>query len=177
MKQFKFTRTQGAYLARIHNYTLLHGRAPSEAEICRFMAVSPPSAHAMIVNLAKRGLLSREPGMARSIRVLVPPEQLPRLDGVPSTNSVSRESTGSKKQRQPLPSALWPNIKALVDDGATLEIHGGDHFRDIASLCAEEQLICMFRCDSMRFEKIMARLEDLAKRYNEEGMVTDEVNG
>ncbi|HEY3324234.1 MAG TPA: hypothetical protein VGP72_27530 [Planctomycetota bacterium] len=73
--------------------------------------------------------------------------------------------------------APWPNIKKVVDDGATLQIHEGGHHLDIASLYDGEQLICMFRCGHMRFDEIMVRLEELAQRYNETGEATDDVNG
>ena len=71
----------------------------------------------------------------------------------------------------------WQNLRKIVDDGGSLEIHGGGPHLDIASLHEDEQLICMFFCKRMNFEEIMEHLEALAKRYNEKGMVTDEVNG
>ena len=71
----------------------------------------------------------------------------------------------------------WQNLRKIVDNGGTLEIHGGGPHLDIASLQDGEQLICMFFCLRMNFEEIMEHLEALAKRYNEKGMVTDEVNG
>jgi DNA-binding MarR family transcriptional regulator len=46
----------------------------------RFFRVTPPSVHGMVLTLVKRGLIERVPGRARSIRVLVPPEQLPVLE-------------------------------------------------------------------------------------------------
>src|SRR5258708_2942666 len=64
----------------------------------------------------------------------------------------------------------WPHVRKIVDDGATLEIHGGGHHLDIASLYADEQLVCMFRCGRMKFNQIMDHLEELAKRYIGEGM-------
>jgi hypothetical protein len=33
----------------------------------------------MVLTLEKKGLIERTPGQARSIKVLVPPDQLPRL--------------------------------------------------------------------------------------------------
>lgn len=36
----------------------------------------------MVVKLEELGLITREPGVARSIRVAVPVEQLPELDEV-----------------------------------------------------------------------------------------------
>lgn len=67
-------------MAYIALYTKLHGRAPAEAEIHGYFKVTPPSVHNMIVTLERRGLISRIPGRARSIQVLVPRELLPPLD-------------------------------------------------------------------------------------------------
>ena len=75
-----FTRKQGQYLAFIYNYTRIHGRAPAEADMVRFFCVSPPAVHQMVVTLEKAGLISRVPGQARSVRLLVPKEDIPQLD-------------------------------------------------------------------------------------------------
>ena len=75
-----FTKLQGQYLAYIALYTKLHRRPPAEADIQSFFGVTPPSVHGMILTLEKRGLISRTPGRARSIEVLVPQDKLPALD-------------------------------------------------------------------------------------------------
>jgi DNA-binding MarR family transcriptional regulator len=75
-----FTRVQGQYLAFIAMYTKIHRRPPAEADIQAYFQVTPPSVHNMIVTLERRGFISKSPGMARSIRVLVEPERLPALD-------------------------------------------------------------------------------------------------
>ena len=75
-----FTRLQGQYLAYIATYTKLHRRPPAEADLQNFFGVTPPSVHGMILTLEKRALISRTPGRARSIEVLVPQVQLPALD-------------------------------------------------------------------------------------------------
>ncbi len=75
----KFTETQGQYLAFIHTYTLVNGRPPAEADIQRFFGVTPPSVHNMIVELERRGLISRIPRQPRSIAVSVADDELPRL--------------------------------------------------------------------------------------------------
>ncbi len=75
----KFTRLQGQYLAFIDAYTKIIGIPPAEADIQRYFKVTPPSVHRMIQTLAKRGLIARTPGRARSIEVRVPREQLPAL--------------------------------------------------------------------------------------------------
>ena len=74
-----YTSRQCQFLAFIHHYTALHGRAPAEAELVEFFQVTPPSVHEMILTLERRGLISRTPGQARSIRLTLPPERLPPL--------------------------------------------------------------------------------------------------
>ena len=75
-----FTAKQGQYLAFIHNYTKIHGQAPAETDLERYFQVSPPSIHEMIKTLERNGLIERTPRQARSIRLLVRPEHLPRLE-------------------------------------------------------------------------------------------------
>ncbi len=76
----KFTHTQGQYLAFIFWYTKVHRQAPAEKDIQGYFRVTPPSVHQMILTLEKNGLISRVPGTARSICVLVPKEELPDLE-------------------------------------------------------------------------------------------------
>jgi Mn-dependent DtxR family transcriptional regulator len=75
----KYTPTQGQYLAFIYNYTKIHERPPAEADLERYFKVAFSSIHQMIITLEKRGLIGRNPGEARSIRVLLSPEELPYL--------------------------------------------------------------------------------------------------
>jgi Mn-dependent DtxR family transcriptional regulator len=75
-----FTPKQGQYLAFIDAYTRVHGRAPAEADMQRHFGVSPPSVHQMVLTLERAGLIRRQPGMPRSIEVLVAPEHLPVLN-------------------------------------------------------------------------------------------------
>ncbi len=72
-----FTPTQGKYLAFIHTYTERYGVPPSESEISGAMCVSPPSVNQMVKMLEKKGLILRQPGQARSIRILVPADEIP----------------------------------------------------------------------------------------------------
>ena len=74
-----FTDRQGQYLAFIYAYTRVNGRPPAEADMQRYFQVSPPSVHQMVLTLERTGLIRRQPGMARSIEVLVAPECLPVL--------------------------------------------------------------------------------------------------
>jgi len=83
-----FSDKQGQYLAFIHAYTLVIGRPPAEADMQRFFAVTPPSVHQMVLTLERLGLISRTPGSARSIKLLVDPQILPTLQ--PVISSVQR---------------------------------------------------------------------------------------
>ncbi len=75
----KFTEKQGQYLAFIYDYTTMHGRAPAEGDVEQFFRTSPPTIHQMILRLEEKGFISRVPGQARSIRLLIGPEEVPRL--------------------------------------------------------------------------------------------------
>jgi hypothetical protein len=74
-----YTPRQGQFLAFIHSYTILNKRPPAEADMQQYFRVTPPSVHQMVLTLERRGLIERTPGAARSIRVLVPRDQLPEL--------------------------------------------------------------------------------------------------
>ena len=75
-----FTPRQGQYLAFIHAYTLVNGRPPAEADMQRFFRVTPPAVHQMVLALEQAGLISRQPGVARTIAVLVDRTALPELN-------------------------------------------------------------------------------------------------
>jgi Mn-dependent DtxR family transcriptional regulator len=78
----RYTHKQGQYLAFIYHYTLVHRCAPAETDMQRYFRVSPPSVHQMVVTLENRGLIERQPGQARSIRIVLPKEELPELESV-----------------------------------------------------------------------------------------------
>lgn len=75
-----FTTKQGQYLAFLYYYSKIHRQAPAESDFERYFQVSPPSVHEMIKTLERNGLIRRIPGQARSIKLLVRPEYLPRLE-------------------------------------------------------------------------------------------------
>jgi len=91
--QPSFTEKQGQYLAFIYAYTQVLGRPPAEADLQRHFRVTPPSVHQMVLTLERAGLIRRQPGVARSIQLLVQPEALPILrsaDNQPVISSVQR---------------------------------------------------------------------------------------
>lgn len=75
----EFTEKQGQYLSFIYNYTMINGRPPAEADIQRYFRVTPPTVHQMVLTLEQKGFIERVPGQARSIKVLLLPDQLPYL--------------------------------------------------------------------------------------------------
>jgi DNA-binding MarR family transcriptional regulator len=76
----RYTDKQGQYLAFIHYYTKIHGLAPAELDMQRYFRVTPPSVHQMVLTLEAKGLIDRTPGQGRSIRLLIPREELPDLE-------------------------------------------------------------------------------------------------
>lgn len=75
-----YTEKQGQYLAFIYYYTKINRRPPAEADIQRYFGVTPPTVHQMILKLEAEGFITRIPGQARSIEVLLPSDQLPYLE-------------------------------------------------------------------------------------------------
>ena len=74
-----FTEKQGQYLAFIYAYTKIHRRPPAEADMQAYFGTTPPTVHRMVMELEARRLISRRPGQARSIELLVAPDELPLL--------------------------------------------------------------------------------------------------
>jgi DNA-binding MarR family transcriptional regulator len=85
-----FTPKQGQYLAFIYAYTQILGRPPAEADLQRYFQVTAPSVHQMVLTLERAGLIRRQPGTARSIRVVIDPDQLPPLR--PTTEQLVKSS-------------------------------------------------------------------------------------
>jgi DNA-binding MarR family transcriptional regulator len=63
----------------IYAYSRIFKRPPAEADMRRHFEVTAPTVHQMVLTLEKAGLITRLPGAARSIQLLVPPEALPIL--------------------------------------------------------------------------------------------------
>ncbi len=77
-----YTERQGQFLAYIHQYGLMNDCAPAEADMERFFKITPPSVHSMVLTLERRCLIRRVPGKARSIELLISPDDLPALKRV-----------------------------------------------------------------------------------------------
>jgi len=74
-----FTEKQGQYLAFIHAYGRIFRRPPAEADMQRHFRVTPPTVHQMVLTLERARLIKRQPGVARSIELLIDPQDLPVL--------------------------------------------------------------------------------------------------
>lgn len=65
------TKRQLEYLAFISKYLNRFGRAPAESDIQRHFLVSAPSVNQMMRTLERRGFITRQPGVPRSIRLCI----------------------------------------------------------------------------------------------------------
>ncbi len=75
-----YTAKQGQYLAFIYYYTKLNGQPPAEGDMQRYFQKTPPTVHQMVLMLERNGYITRTPGQARSIQLLLPREELPDLE-------------------------------------------------------------------------------------------------
>ena len=105
-----FTPTQGRYLSFIHTYTSRYGRPPAESEIAAAMCVSPPSVNQMVKTLERKGLILRQPGVPRSIRLLVSFDEIPSLRG----GGQSERPSSGRKKRTPVPESPPTNLYVLM---------------------------------------------------------------
>jgi hypothetical protein len=108
MPEHDWTEKQGQYLAFIYNYSVIHGQPPAEADLQAFFGVSPPSVHQMVLKLEELGFVSREPRKARTIQVLVEPDQLPVLRD-------RRETAAKKTVKKMTPKGLIYQIKVTLN--------------------------------------------------------------
>jgi len=87
-------------------YTLVNGRPLAQADIQRFFRVIPPSVHQMLLTLEREGLISRRPGVARSIAVLLDRADLPELQpgyGQPVKTTVQNYWPDTMSRRNRIP--------------------------------------------------------------------------
>ena len=80
MTEREMTPKQGQYLAFIYYYEKVMRQPPAESDFQRCFGVTGPTVHQMIVKLEEKGFIARERGQPRSIRLLVPREELPDLE-------------------------------------------------------------------------------------------------
>jgi repressor LexA len=66
------TARQREYLEFIRKYMERRGVSPAEGDIQRHFMVSAPSVHSMVQSLDRQGFIRKQPGVARSIRMVEP---------------------------------------------------------------------------------------------------------
>lgn len=77
----KYTAKQEQYFAFIYYYAKVHGHAPAAADgHDHFRSTPPAGIPKMILTLEWRGLTTRTPAVARSIRLTLPRTELPDLE-------------------------------------------------------------------------------------------------
>lgn len=69
------TARQREYLDFIAQYIRRFGGSPAESDIQRRFLVSAPAANSMVQTLERRGFITRQPGVPRSIRVVDRPHR------------------------------------------------------------------------------------------------------
>lgn len=77
----EMTPTQRRYLAYIRDYTEGFSLPPAESEIAEALEVSPPSVNQMMKTLEKKGFIRRQPGVPRSIEILVDRDAISKWNG------------------------------------------------------------------------------------------------
>lgn len=154
-----YTSRQGQFLAFIHQYTTLHGRAPAEAEMERFFHLRAPSVHQMILTLEQRGVITRTPGVARSIRLNLPPEDLPPLKEDSATATTS------------LPPTYRANEQQSTDTEAALARLGRIQIEDIFAYCHQNPL------DDSEFIPLLGTLIESFARAGLSAMAVIELRG
>jgi len=95
------TPAQGRYLAFIHAYTEGFGLPPAESEIAAALGVSPPSVNQMIKTLEKKRFIRRQPGVPRSLEILIERDALPKWKGKRITRTVREWTLARPAARHP----------------------------------------------------------------------------
>jgi SOS-response transcriptional repressor LexA len=152
-----YTPRQGQFLAYIHAYTRLHRQPPSEMEMANYFEVTPPSAHQMVVALENRGLIQRTPGQARSIRVLVPPKELPDL-----------ESGGTSLHPGPAFEESYPDLSDWVMGGGWVELGQAEDTPSMARVLDEGGLVWEGKERYENMDDLLRHVNEAIARWNEE---------
>jgi Mn-dependent DtxR family transcriptional regulator len=88
---FSFTTKEREYLIYIFEYSRLRGMSPAFTELQTYFKVSPPTVNQMLKNLANKGYIDKQPGVARSISINVPANLLLLPSEPPSTSYTKKQ--------------------------------------------------------------------------------------
>lgn len=179
------TPRQAQFLAYIHLYMLVNGRAPAQADIQQFFQITPPSVNTMLQTLERRGFINRIPGQARSISLIVDPATLPPLSRVlpiaqpappakAKTKAPARPVYQFKIELLELEPAIWRRIQ--IED-CTLD-HFHSHIQT-AMGWTNSHLHCFFvnqqtygnprlSCDDDQLDSTTTKISDILPKGAEE---------
>lgn len=166
-----FTPTQGRYLAFIHAYTSVHGVPPAEAEIAAALLVSPPSVSQMVKTLERRGLISRQPGLPRTIQVLVPEEEIPGWNHPKNAKRPGKVAARPPAPRESAPANLYVLSVSLVSGPVGKKFAGKAIVREIeirGDQTLENLHLAIFNA-YQRHEKHMYEFQFGKRRLDPEG--------
>jgi len=107
------TARQAEYLSFIRAFTDRWGMPPSFEEIGRHFMTTAPSVNNMIKTLETRGFLTRVPGQARTLRVIVPEQRIAAAD--PPAHRSGPRDTGTKALIQLASLVIERLVPALKD--------------------------------------------------------------
>jgi hypothetical protein len=108
------TPTQLAYLDFIRQYIELHRKSPAEHEMQAFFGTTPPAGLQMVVTLTRKGLITREPGVARSIQIVTRAEAAAVADALEQTDG--RPTRPPDHVTEPIDPPIVPLVEALRAD-------------------------------------------------------------
>lgn len=117
-----FTPTQGRYLSYIHAFTAGFGFPPSELEIAEALGVSSPSVNQMVKTLEKKGLIRRQPGVPRTIHILVASDTIPKWKGKRLTTnarewaSIETPAKPNTRQKSGSNTSVIYRFKIILED-------------------------------------------------------------
>jgi len=86
----------------------------------QFFRVTPPTVHQMVLSLEKAGLISRKPGVPRSIAVLLERSAFPELsprDAQPVKTTVTRCSHVRRFKQQAREFLACPSVLQAIQHG------------------------------------------------------------
>lgn len=126
------TPRQAEYLDFIRKFTERWGIPPSFDEIGRHFMTTPPSVNGMIKTLEARGFLTRVPGQARTLRILLP-------EGPIQTTAGQLQSPGSTAGKSEVETAV--RFAGLVIERLVPALEGIDAEKRQSALDAVRQAL------------------------------------
>jgi Plasmid pRiA4b ORF-3-like protein/LexA DNA binding domain len=133
--------THGRYLSFIHAYGELHGYPPAEAEIAAALCVAPPSVNRMVKTLERKGLVLRQPGKPRSLRILIPANEIPPWGNrQPATSPRVSAPPPHPRKRALAPSGKLYVLSIFLTDGPLSKKFANKEVRRVIEIRGDQTL-------------------------------------